>query len=157
MNSTSLYRLENLTRHLNLQPKNITTTHKTNMKVPSLSSHILDTSKGKPAPNVLVTLEKNVNGEFQVLATAKTNDDGRVTKGMWYSKNGTKLEELSKQEANKELVLYRITFETGAYFKRFGEKSLYPFVQIVFEMNEAEHYHIPLLLSPYGYSTYRGS
>src|SRR5258705_6484 len=102
-----------------------------------ISTHVLDTSKGRPAANVKITLEFD-RGGFDVVCVGKTDNDGR-------------LRLVEKPEAGT----YRITFETGEYFQ--GE-TFFPVVAITFDVGDAaQHYHVPLLVSPYGYSTYRGS
>lgn len=108
------------------------------MKSP-ITTHILDTSIGKPAAGVEVTLER----AGQTIGRGVTNDDGRITDLL-----------ASALEAGD----YRITFATGAYFARQGRACFYPRVEIHFSVAAPnEHYHVPLLLNPFGYSTYRGS
>jgi 5-hydroxyisourate hydrolase len=110
-----------------------------------ISTHILDVSLGRPATNVPVLLEaKGPGGSWSEAASGVTDSDGR----------------LKDLAANKNLSagIYRLTFETGEYFAAQQMSGLYPQVVIIFETKEGqEHYHIPLLLSPFGYSTYRGS
>ena len=109
-----------------------------------ITTHVLDVSIGRPAANVPVLLEtKSANGAWSEAGRGVTDNDGRL-----------------KELAGKTLVagIYRLAFDTRAYFARRKVASLYPQVIIVFEVKDArEHYHIPLLLSPFGYSTYRGS
>jgi 5-hydroxyisourate hydrolase len=94
-----------------------------------ITTHVLDTSRGRPAAGVPVTLERAV-------------DDGWETVG----------------QAAAQHTRYRLTFDTGAYFRSGGERSFYPEVAVTFTVESAEeHYHVPLLLSAFGYSTYRGS
>lgn len=110
-----------------------------------ITTHVLDVSLGRPAANVSVILEAQLpSGAWTETGRGVTNSDGRV-------------EDLA---AGKKLSTgnYRLGFETGAYFARREIASLYPQVTIAFAVNEVNgHYHIPLLLSPFGYSTYRGS
>ena len=113
-----------------------------------ITTHILDTSVGKPAAGVVVTLERKVHSGDEVtwedVGDGVTDDDGRVT-------------ELLPPDT---LVagIYRIHFAIGAYFQGAGREAFYPEASIVFEVkNPKEHYHVPLLLNPYGFSTYRGS
>ena len=109
-----------------------------------ITSHVLDTSRGKPAAGIAIVLETFTNSEWRVIGRATTNLDGRVTDLL--------------SEGKCTTGIYRLTFETAAYFRTQGEKCFYPSVAIQFEIeNSTEHYHVPLLLSPYGYSTYRGS
>jgi len=109
-----------------------------------ITSHVLDTSLGKPASAVSVSLAYLDDGAFRELGRALTDRDGRV-------------KELLGQHA---LVagLYRLSFETAAYYRALGRETFYERVEIQFHVTDAtEHYHVPLLLSPFGYSTYRGS
>jgi 5-hydroxyisourate hydrolase len=117
---------------------------------PDLSTHILDISLGLPAKNVLVKLYK---GDVEI-ASAKTDNDGRIK--VWYSsETGEILEFVPKELAKKQI--YSLTFFTGVYFEEQKIESIYPKVQVEFRIDEGVHYHIPILLSPFGYSTYRGS
>ncbi len=106
-----------------------------------VSTHVLDTAQGRPARGVAVVLEHALGDP--ILATEVTDDYGRVAEvGPDPLEPGT----------------YRLRFSTGAYFADLGLDGFYPEVCITFEVTEpGEHYHIPLLLSPFGYSTYRGS
>lgn len=110
-----------------------------------ITSHVLDTRLGRPAVGVGATLERrDAHGSWQFLNRGVTDDDGRVT-GL-----------LSEGALNPGR--HRITFDTGAYFEAQQVEHFYPCVSIEFEIIRAdEHYHVPLLLSPFGYSTYRGS
>ena len=110
-----------------------------------ITCHVLDTSIGKPAPGIQVRLERRSGGQgWQALGQALTNADGRVL-------GFEPTEQLSSGE-------YRVCFDTATYFMRQGQPIFYPRVEVTFQVAAAgEHYHIPLLLSPYGYSTYRGS
>lgn len=112
----------------------------------TLSTHVLDTQSGRPAAGVPITLETQTpSGEWRELARGTTNTDGRVRD---FLPAGTKLAP----------GLYRMTFHTGEYFRTNNLKGFYPYVPVVFELASAEeHYHVPLLLSPFGFSTYRGS
>ena len=112
---------------------------------PGLSTHVLNTATGKPALGVTVILQKQKMEGWEEMSRAETDTQGRV-------------KEL--QPAGKKLPAgtYRLVFETGAYFKGQGAKSFFPRVDIIFSTESPdEHYHVPLLLSPFGYSTYRGS
>lgn len=108
-----------------------------------ITTHVLDTSIGRPARGVAVTLER-VDGAAGVIAQGKTNDDGRVADLL--------------APGSLEAGTYRITFATAPYFAERKVGCFYPEVSIVFTVDApSEHYHVPLLLNPYGYSTYRGS
>ena len=112
----------------------------------TISTHILDVSRGAPAGGVAVHLDlQNTNESWTELSHAWTDDDGRVKPFFLVE------EPLSDGT-------YRLVFDTEAYFSGLGVKFFYPQVTIVFRVEDAaQHYHVPLLLSPYGYSTYRGS
>lgn len=109
-----------------------------------LTTHILDTTKGKPAAGVSIVLYKYQNEEWIQLANGVTNEDGRIP-------------DLLNKNAVLELGDYKLRFETQSYYQKDSIQSFYPFVEIVFQVTTGEHYHVPLLLNPYGYSTYRGS
>jgi 5-hydroxyisourate hydrolase len=105
----------------------------------SLSTHVLDAMSGKPAAGVDVTL---TDATGAALTTATTNDDGRIA-GL-----GDDL----------AAGFYRLQFDTGSYFARLDVPTFYPEIVIAFEITDpAGKYHVPVLLSPYAYSTYRGS
>jgi 5-hydroxyisourate hydrolase len=112
-----------------------------------ITSHVLDVSRGTPAAGVVVRLEHR-GGEaedWRLVGTSRTNTDGRVT-------------DLSPASASATAGQYRLTFETRAYFAAQSVSTLYPAVVIVIDAAAGEsHYHVPLLLSAFGYSTYRGS
>ena len=110
----------------------------------TLSCHVLDTMRGRPASGVAVSVARcDATGAFELVASATTNTDGRVPGFTGAAPLG--------------LGTYRVRFETASYFAP-DLASFYPYVDVVFEVRAAnEHYHIPLLLSPYGYTTYRGS
>jgi len=110
-----------------------------------LTTHILDISIGMPAKDVPATL-KFLQNEFQWvdLAEGKTDSDGRI-------KN------LLGDDVKMEHGTYKLIFNTGEYFEREGIDSFYPVVEVIFRIDSDMHYHVPLLLSPYGFSTYRGS
>jgi 5-hydroxyisourate hydrolase len=114
-----------------------------------LSTHVLDTSRGKPAQNLLIDLHICLGGERRHLKTAATNADGRTGEPLL---SGDRL----------EAGIYELTFHAGAYFlKAELELTDPPFLDDVVVRfglaDPAGNYHVPLLLSPYGYSTYRGS
>jgi 5-hydroxyisourate hydrolase len=111
-----------------------------------ITTHILDTGAGKPAEGVDTTLELlRDDGTWEEFAHAVTNSDGRIP------------DLVSKSEKFGPGV-YRLNFDTGAYFRSREEETFYPYVTIVFRVSDAaQHYHVPLLLNRYGYSTYRGS
>ncbi|MCX6503207.1 MAG: hydroxyisourate hydrolase [Microbacterium sp.] len=107
-----------------------------------LTTHILDATAGAPAPNVAVTLHRHrEDGTLDAVADGFTDADGRLALGP---------DEL-------EPGMYAITFATGAYFADRGVETFYPLVTVTFTVADSRHYHVPILLSPFGYSTYRGS
>jgi 5-hydroxyisourate hydrolase len=111
-----------------------------------ISTHILDLARGKPAAAVPVRLEKQEsNGDWLLLTSACTDEDGRC---------------LQLLREGEELCagVYRLIFDTASYFVSQKIQALYPVVTVAFQVQEGEsHFHIPLLLSPNGYTTYRGS
>jgi 5-hydroxyisourate hydrolase len=110
-----------------------------------ITTHILDTSVGKPAAGVTVVLSAIEAGVAKEIGRGTTDADGRV---FTLLAPGTEL----------RAGVYRIAFSTREYFARTGQKSFYPRVEIEFSVDApSEHYHVPLLLNPFGYSTYRGS
>jgi len=111
-----------------------------------ISTHILDLVHGKPAAAVAVRLEKqNDSGAFQLLASAHSDQDGRCP-------------QLLPQGEDLSAGVYRLIFETGTYFAQLKIATLYPVVEVTIRAQEGEsNFHIPLLLSPNGYTTYRGS
>jgi 5-hydroxyisourate hydrolase len=111
----------------------------------SISTHVLDTAVGKPARGVPVSLETAGTSTCVVLARAITDANGRVAA-------------LLPDGHDLAAGLYRITFDTGTYYRTDNADAFFPEVAILFEVRDPrQHYHIPLLLSPFGYSTYRGS
>ena len=111
-----------------------------------ISTHILDTAQGKPAKDVPVRLERQEsNGAWRLLNSLRTDSDGRCAQLL--------PENESLREGN-----YRLAFDTAGYHLAQNVQGLYPVVEITFHVREGEsHFHIPLLLSPHGYTTYRGS
>ena len=106
-----------------------------------ITTHVLDTALGKPAAGVHIQL---FDADSNLLGEGKTNGDGR-------------LPDLLPAEGF-EAGRYAITFDTGGYFAATDRAGFYPTVRVDFEVVDAEsHYHVPLLISPFGYSTYRGS
>ncbi len=111
----------------------------------AITTHILDTSKGQPAPEVPVRLDFLDHGEWRPLGRGRTDADGRV-------------KDLVPTDFEMQKGLYRLEFVVSDYFKAQNVKGFYPYVKIVFSIEDpTTHYHVPLLLNPFGYSTYRGS
>jgi 5-hydroxyisourate hydrolase len=112
----------------------------------TLSTHVLDASTGRPAAGVTVLLERRTqDGSWTQVASDRTDVDGR-------------LRLLSESFGEPGTGVWRITFGSGDYFAARGVATFYPEVTVTFEVSSAaEHHHVPLLLSPFAYSTYRGS
>jgi 5-hydroxyisourate hydrolase len=111
-----------------------------------ISTHVLDTALGKPAVGIPVRLERRaLAGQWHSVASAQTDSDGRCSQLL---PDGEPLQEGQ----------YRLAFDTAAYYASGGLQGLYPVVEITFQVREGEsHFHIPLLLSPNSYTTYRGT
>jgi 5-hydroxyisourate hydrolase len=110
--------------------------------VSQITTHVLDAALGMPAAGVAVRLEGRFGDSWTEVGSGITDVDGR-------------LRELGADSL--EDGSYRISFDTGEYFARSGRESFYPEVTVTFSVSTGDHYHVPLLLSPYSYSTYRGS
>ena len=115
----------------------------------AITTHVLDTARGKPAAGIHVRLEMQTGGRdaepWKIVGQGVTDADGRV-------------KTLLPAEAPLAEGIYRLTFETALYHRAQNEMTFYPEVKITFFVADgAQHYHVPLLLSPFGYSTYRGS
>jgi 5-hydroxyisourate hydrolase len=113
--------------------------------VSGLTTHVLDLGTGRPARGVTVRLaRRSAGGDWEPLAERVTDEEGRIRDFL----GGAPL----------EVGRYLLTFHTGDYFRARGERSFHPEVPVHFEVGDlAQHYHVPLLLSAFGYSTYRGS
>ena len=111
----------------------------------AITTHVLDTARGRPAAGVPVTLEVEAAGGWILLGKGTTNADGRIS-------------DLLSDETVAEVGVYRLIFDTARYFASNNTEAFYPQVTVVFKIENTDtHYHVPLLLSPFGYSTYRGS
>lgn len=110
-----------------------------------ITSHILDTSTGSPAQGVLVTLLQQTGDDWLMLGSVETDADGRV----------------SDFVGSDDVLpggIYKLTFYLNEYFSKRDVESFYPYAEVAFEIaGDGQHYHVPLLLNPFGYSTYRGS
>jgi 5-hydroxyisourate hydrolase len=111
-----------------------------------ITTHVLDVAHGRPAAGVKVVLEQADRGErWQEVGRGVTDAQGR-------------LRTLMAASAAPTAGVYRLVFDTGAYFAQHGAPAFFPQVTVAFEVADAgDHYHVPLLLSPFGYSTYRGT
>ena len=109
-----------------------------------ITTHVLDLSNGKPAAGIRVTL-------------ARVDDSARVPIGAGVTDPDGRLRDVAPQ-ASIGAGTFELTFETGAYFRARGVEAFHPRVTVVVEIADAtQHYHVPLLVSPFGYTTYRGS
>jgi len=111
-----------------------------------ISTHVLDTARGAPAKNVSVHLERHESsGDWRIVGSGRTDQEGRCN-------------ELLPDGEKLLPGIYRLSFDTASYFAAQGAHGLYPIVQVTFSVRDGEtHFHIPLLLSPHGFTTYRGS
>ena len=109
-----------------------------------ITTHVLDTSIGRPAKDLTIKLQENINGDWLTVTQGVTNEDGRIADLL---------------AAGKPLAFktYQMVFQTAPYFNQNKLTVFYPEVSIQFTVLDKNHYHIPLLLNPFGYSTYRGS
>lgn len=112
------------------------------LKVSQITTHVLDTSVGLPGATISIRLQAKRNNVWQTIAQGITNNDGRIP-------------DLLPQERNLKPDTYKMVFDTGSYYA--NQKTFYPEVEIIFSTFDETHYHVPLLLNPFGYSTYRGS
>jgi 5-hydroxyisourate hydrolase len=111
----------------------------------TVSTHVLDTSAGRPASSVPVRLQRLAGDRWIDVARSTTDDDGRVAT-------------LVPPRTPAEPGTFRLTFDVAPYFAARGQEAFYPTIAVDFVVRDAgQHYHVPLLLSPFGYSTYRGS
>lgn len=111
-----------------------------------ISTHVLDIAQGQPAKGIPVRLERRqADGNWRLLASARTDQDGRCA-------------QLLPENESLTLGIYRLGFDTAVYFSAIKLDGLFPLVEITFQVREGDQtFHIPLLLSPNGYTTYRGS
>jgi 5-hydroxyisourate hydrolase len=118
-----------------------------------ISTHVLDTSTGTPAAGITVSLEVHEQNAWRELYAARTDADGRVRE--LYP---TRVSDTLPAGAGLAAGRYRLVFDTAAYFAATDRTTFYPAITVEIEVRAvAQHHHVPLLLSPFGYSTYRGS
>ena len=111
-----------------------------------LSSHILDITKGMPAADVKITLQKQIqNNQWQMLSEKQTDKNGRVS------------DFLPQTDKSDHIGVYKLKFYVEPYFQSQQTDTFFPFIEVVFEIKDDKHYHVPITLSAFGYSTYRGS
>lgn len=110
-----------------------------------LSSHILDVSSGLPAADVPVKLEKlnEKDNKWNSVDKKTTDENGRIKDFL--------------EQGKSSKGIYKLTFLVADYFKSKNVSNFYPFIEVVFEIKDNKHYHVPITLSPFGYSTYRGN
>ncbi|MFN3736060.1 hydroxyisourate hydrolase [Hydrogenophaga sp.] len=112
-----------------------------------LSVHVLDLQTGQPSPGVRVDLEKRSSSGWQAIGSAVTDEQGRIRALVPQA-------QLSNWAAGD----YRVVFRTGEFYQQQKQATFFPEIPVVFHVDSAsQHYHVPLLLSPYGFSTYRGN
>lgn len=110
-----------------------------------ITTHVLDVARGKPAEGISVMLEVQDGGSWKEIGSGRTDADGRAAN-------------LLEAGSHVSPGIYRITFDTSSYQSSLNIDGFYPYVPVIFEIKDtSQHYHVPLLLSPFGYSTYRGS
>ena len=109
-----------------------------------ITTHVLDTARGRPAAGVAVALARRSGDDWTELGAASTDANGRVAN-------------LLPAHVTSPAGTYRLRFDVGRYFAAQGVTPFYPYVEVVFEVRDTEHHHVPLLVSPFGYTTYRGS
>ena len=124
--------------------KCLSTAHWQDQTVSQITTHVLDTSIGKPGQNITIQLKKSVGNNWHAIAQGVTNADGRIP-------------DLLPISRVLPLGNYQMLFHTSKYFNDLNVKGFYPAVEIQFTVFDNSHYHIPLLINPFGYSTYRGS
>jgi 5-hydroxyisourate hydrolase/2-oxo-4-hydroxy-4-carboxy-5-ureidoimidazoline decarboxylase len=114
------------------------------MRQSQLTTHVLDTSIGKPGKNISIRLQKKAAETWSTIAQGITNEDGRIS-------------DLLAPGRTLPAFDYKLIFDTGNYFRAQQTMGFYPLVEIQFSISDDQHYHVPLLINPFGYSTYRGS
>lgn len=114
------------------------------LKASQITTHVLDTSTGIPGAAISIRLQALHNNVWQTIAQGITNNDGRIP-------------DLLPQDRNLKPDTYKMVFDTGSYYSEQKTKTFYPKVEIIFSIFDETHYHVPLLVNPFGYSTYRGS
>lgn len=109
-----------------------------------ITTHILDTSRGTPAQDIIVTLYGQQGITWDYIATGATDPEGRITN-------------LLEEDLVLPPGIYKLKFETQQYFEQLNTPAFYPCIEVFFHISGPEHYHVPLLLSPFGFTTYRGT
>jgi 5-hydroxyisourate hydrolase len=110
----------------------------------AITTHVLDTSLGRPGTGIRVELHRKSDGAWKLVGEGRTDSNGRCG-------------DLMRNE-KPEPGTYRFVFHVGEYFRELKAKTFYSEIPVIFEIGDSnQHYHVPLLISPFGYSTYRGS
>ncbi len=110
-----------------------------------ITTHVLNTAHGMPAAGLAIQLSRREGDSWTVIAEGTTDSDGRIS-------------DLCPADTALPAGVYQMHFATGDYFAGTNQSDFYPWADVVFRLDDSgDHYHIPLLLAPYGYSTYRGS
>jgi len=110
-----------------------------------ITSHVLDTAAGKPADGIVISLQQQVGDSWKKLGSGETNSDGRVA-------------DFTGSNDALPAGIYKLTFQLTEYFARTNTPTFYPHADVTFQIEgNGQHYHVPLLLNPFGFSTYRGS
>ena len=161
LSSRATHRIEALSNHIVAPPATPNNQRMSTEKKPPITCHVLDTTIGKPAANipvVLTLLNPSSASDSPLKFSATTNADGRVTSWQPSSPFSSQtLEEVFHEQGDKK---YSLTFDTERYFGGKGVKTFFPEVVVQFVVREelkSEHFHVPVLLGPFGYTTYRGS
>jgi 5-hydroxyisourate hydrolase len=155
-------RVEALSNQLSISPNiSATSTTMATEKKPPITCHVLDTTLGRPAANIPVTLSLHhvaTSADGATKFSGTTNQDGRVTSWRPSSPfSSASLENVYQQQGDQK---WSLTFDTEAYFSNRDIKTFFPEVEVKFLIRQEakdEHYHVPVLLGPFGYTTYRGS
>jgi 5-hydroxyisourate hydrolase / 2-oxo-4-hydroxy-4-carboxy-5-ureidoimidazoline decarboxylase len=114
------------------------------LEMSQITTHVLDTAAGKPGNDISITLQQLHTHGYATIAQGITDNDGRIA-------------HLLPPDTKLQQGIYKLVFETGIYYSGKNIKTFYPLVEISFMISDDSHYHVPLLISPFGYSTYRGS
>ena len=114
------------------------------LKISQITTHVLDTAVGLPVKNISIRLQAKINNSWQTISQGITNADGRIP-------------DLLPQERSLKPDTYKMVFDTGSYYANQNLKTFYPEVEIQFSTFDETHYHVPLLINPFGFNTYRGS
>ncbi|MCR8668745.1 hydroxyisourate hydrolase [Aestuariibaculum sp. M13] len=111
-----------------------------------LSTHVLDITVGTPVENVKIILfRKELSDDWTLIDNKFTDKNGRITSF------------LENKRDSSNYGIYKLRFETNSYFNKQNKETFYPYIEVVFKIEDNKHYHVPITLTPFGYSTYRGN